>query len=422
MKLKSFWMALLPAIALAQQPPAEDRIRQLEARVAELEKSQQAVAAPASLQAAWADGFKLSTRDNAYSLQVGARLQYDTAYIGTDEAIEKNDGTQDDSSGFRRSIVKMQGTIHSNADFLVMFDMANDETKPLDAWVQLKNVPVLERVRAGHIKEPMGLDILASSRDLMFMERAPVLLALTPLYNMGIQAAQSHLDKHLYTAIGAFRETDPQGKSTDGDANHITARAVAIPVYEDGGKSLLHLGVSGSYQTPADDVVRYASKPGFFFAPNYIDTKSISNIDETVVYALELAAVRGPLTLMSEYVAAQPDRGDDSPTFSGWYVQAGCFLTGEFHPYSRDDARFIRQKPLRNFTNGAGPGAWEIVIRQASLDLDSGAIHGGQLDTTTAGLNWYLDPNLRVMLDYTRADEDSVGTADIVAARFQVDF
>lgn len=421
MKWNTIWMPLLPALALAQQP-SDDRLKQLEARVAELELAQKAPSKEIPLTASWSDGLKLSSRDQAYVLQIGGRLQYDLGYIDADDKLDEKLGHPGDESGFRRALIKFSGTIHSNLDYLAMFDFANDEVKPLDNWIQLRNIPVLDRVRAGHFKEPMGLDILASSRDLMFMERAPVLLALAPIYNTGVSVIQNHWDKRLYATVGAFRETDVQARSKDADANHLTGRLVALPVYEDGGKELVHLGVSGSYQTPTADTVRYSSKPGYFFAPTFADAKAISNVSSVVEYGLEAAAVWHSFTFMSEYLAAEPDMDADAPSFCGWYVQAGWFLTGESHPYSRDDARFIRQKPLRNFTSGTGPGAWEIVARQASLDLDSGAIHGGQLDTTTAGLNWYLDPNLRVMLDYTVAEEDGVGTADIVAVRTQIDF
>ena len=61
-------------------------------------------------------------------------------------------------------------------------------------------------------------------------------------------------------------------------------------------------------------------------------------------------------------------------------------------------------------------------------------MNGGELSNFTFGVNWYLNPNMRFMLNYVRAmlDEDDCyykgdmgdhcGDADIVQARFQVDF
>ena len=46
----------------------------------------------------------------------------------------------------------------------------------------------------------------------------------------------------------------------------------------------------------------------------------------------------------------------------------------------------------------------------------------------TLGVNWYLNPNTRVMLNYVKADPtldsdgDSDGDADLFGMRFQIDF
>jgi phosphate-selective porin OprO/OprP len=58
-------------------------------------------------------------------------------------------------------------------------------------------------------------------------------------------------------------------------------------------------------------------------------------------------------------------------------------------------------------------------------------VKGGKVWDVTAGLNWYLFPNARVMLNYihsqvddrlTALDPDLDGSADIGQMRFQIDF
>ena len=156
-------------------------------------------------------------------------------------------------------------------------------------------------------------------------------------------------------------------------------------------------------------------------APRFVDTGNIAAGWENRL-GLEAAYVHGPFCLQGEYIGTavdatgEPDRG-----FSGYYAYASYFLTGEHRPYSQKNGIFCRVKPNVNFGKG-GIGAWEMGVRFSHLDLDDGAITGGDLDDITLGLNWYLNPNVRTMLNYIRADLDTVGDADILEMRFQIDW
>ena len=69
-----------------------------------------------------------------------------------------------------------------------------------------------------------------------------------------------------------------------------------------------------------------------------------------------------------------------------------------------------------------GCGAWEVAARYSYIDLDRARIDGDRLDDVTFGLNWYLNPNMRVMFNYIYADSEDRGDANIFQMRFQVDF
>jgi phosphate-selective porin OprO/OprP len=57
-------------------------------------------------------------------------------------------------------------------------------------------------------------------------------------------------------------------------------------------------------------------------------------------------------------------------------------------------------------------------------------VRGGEQKILTFGVNWYLNPSMRLMLDYQRVDIDRLNAAglqigqayDAVAARGQVSF
>jgi phosphate-selective porin OprO/OprP len=124
-------------------------------------------------------------------------------------------------------------------------------------------------------------------------------------------------------------------------------------------------------------------------------------------------------------------QGQANVDFWGVYAQVSFFLTGEHRPYEPDYGRFGRVRPKANIDPAEGGfGAFEVAARYSYLDLDDRNVQGGRLSDVTLGLNWYLFPNARIMLNYIHADLsdreapafDVSGTGDIVQTRFQVDF
>jgi phosphate-selective porin OprO/OprP len=110
------------------------------------------------------------------------------------------------------------------------------------------------------------------------------------------------------------------------------------------------------------------------------------------------------------------------PDFDAWYVYGTYFLTGENRPYKTSSGTFDRVIPHRNFDGKGGLGAWEVGVRYAQIDLNDRLVKGGRLEDITFGVNWYINPNVRFHLNYVFGDVAHGGEANIVQARFQVDF
>jgi phosphate-selective porin OprO/OprP len=95
------------------------------------------------------------------------------------------------------------------------------------------------------------------------------------------------------------------------------------------------------------------------------------------------------------------------------------FLTGENDRYNRKTGAFDRVIPYENFflvrdpdgNHTCGLGAWQVGVRYNYLDLNDSGINGGILHNVTAGVNWFLNPNMKVQYNYIATHRDVVGTA-----------
>jgi phosphate-selective porin OprO/OprP len=232
------------------------------------------------------------------------------------------------------------------------------------------------------------------------------------------------LDERATWAVGLFREADSDGDGSGDGEYSVTARLTGLPVYEDEGRKLAHFGIAYSHRN-VDDDLRFRARPESHQAERFVDTREFA-ADDVELLGLEAALVYGPGSVQAEYVQAMVDGDNGSnPDFSGYYVEASYFLTGEQRKYKRANAWFDRVKPTSNYLGKeGGTGAWQIAARYSHIDLSDSGISGGELDTVAAGLNWHLNPNTRVMWNYVFADPSDrySGQASIFQMRFQIDF
>jgi phosphate-selective porin OprO/OprP len=397
----------------------KEQLTNLEKRTSLLEEKQKAEASPTDFHVFWKEGFNLTTEDGSFKLKMGGRLQTDWFWSSEEDAIKTNVGEQEDSVEFRRARLYFSGLIYDNVEYKLQFDFAGGDADFKDAYLGLTDFP-LGTLRMGHFKEPFSLEELTSSKYITFLERAlPNVFA--PSRNTGIMLHNVSLNERMTTAIGLFRDTDDYGDNVDDGGYNVTGRITALPIYKDKGASLLHIGAGYSYRNP-DDSVQYLQRPEAHLADYFINTGSFA-CDQVNLMGLETAYVNGPLSLQGEYIVADADRiGGADVDFDGYYIQASYFLTGEHRRYKTSEAAFSRIKPKKNYSYSGGPGAWEIKARYSELDLNDDNITGGELNNITAGLNWYLNPNTKIMWDYVHADKDRIGQADIFMIRFQFDF
>jgi phosphate-selective porin OprO/OprP len=246
--------------------------------------------------------------------------------------------------------------------------------------------------------------------------------AFAPFRNDGVAIRSNAFNQRMEWEAGVFMDTDSYGKTTSSKPN-FTGRLTFLPYYEEEGKKLLHLGGSYSLRNPKG-TLRYSTYPEAHLMPNFVDTGKF-NSERANLFGVESAFIFGPLFLQGEYIANAIESINDSPDlyFNGFYAQASYFLTGEYKPYDKITGTFGRVQPKNNFSlRGKSWGAWEIAGRYSYVDLNDESVNGGTLSDITLGLNWYWNPNMRVMLNYIHSYLKDTGDADIVQTRFQADF
>ena len=200
---------------------------------------------------------------------------------------------------------------------------------------------------------------------------------------------------------------------------------------------LLHLGAAGSTALRPDQTtpLEFSSMPEIHLASKFVDTGAMTNVHDYELYSEEAAFVYGPFSAQGEYAQVQVQRiAASGLTFNAVYGYISYFLTGEHRGYNRPGGVFDRVHPLHNLGSNKdgrrGWGAWELAARYSYIDLNDQNIQGGRMADVTVGLNWYLNPNVRVMLNYIRSHlYDNLtpgkridgGDEDIFGLRFQVD-
>ena len=440
---QSRWISTALVVALSIASPALGA----EQSVAE-EAPPRTPVDPKGWQVHWHNGTRIERSDGQFKLKFGGRTMLDFAQIWGDSSLRQTVGNGDFGSGveFRRARLFAQGTFYNRLIFKIQYEFANagdDGVHFKDLYLGLMDLGPVGTLRIGHMKEDFSLEEMTSSKYGVFMERS-LSAAFNPGRNTGLSAYNTFLEGRLRYALGGFHATDSGGfgwKDSDGTTYHVTARLTGLPVWEDDGKKLVHLGFSYSHQFTGSGGtgLHYGKRPESHLAGHYVDTPipdpsggtTDIAVDGVDLVTVEFAAVYDSLSLQAEWQAALLERpGLESSLLWGVYGQAAYFLTGEHRNYTQKYGNFGRTKLLSTFDPGVGDwGAFELAARISYLDLNDAGIRGGRLLDVTAGVNWYLWPNLRLMANYVHSELWDRGTAvpgsgagDLFEMRLQFDF
>lgn len=428
-----------------------ERLREVEQEVQilkrklEVQEEESALKASRSATAgAGPDGFFLRSPDGKFQIKLRGYTQFDSRWL------TRGEDAGDDTFVFRRVRPFVEGTVFEFIDFRVMPDFANSSLTLFDAYLNFRYLPQLQ-VQGGKFKPPLGLERLQSATALMFIERGfPTLLV--PSRDLGAMVHGEVANGFVTYQIGGFngvRDGGTQDFDTD-DGKDVVGRLFLHPFRPIGNAWLdgFGIGAAGSWgevdeQTPTAFRTIAASQNFFAYRAAEAGFQAVTGEGERIRWSPQAYWYAGPVGVLGEYVASEQEVHRDFTASPGtpsdknilrhnaWQVAASIALTGENASYKG----LIPSSPFDPFQGTWG--AFEIAGRYNEIDFDSDAFPvfaNADLSATraqgwTAGLNWYLNRYIRVMVDFDhtwfnggRAGDRDRPSEDTILTRLQLSY
>lgn len=401
------------------------------------------------LKTTWDDGIRFESLNGDFKARIGGRIFADILNTNSKGNLPNvissggNFNERNDQAYLRSARLNIEGTMYDEYFYSFEYEFDGDiNTKTevdglRDMYLGMKGIPYIGQISVGHMKEPFSLEESTSSSDITFIERS-LANVFVPGFSWGVASQNALLDDRVTYGLGVFLNSDSSGTTSYGDTWNFTTRVTGLPWY--GGKDkLLHIGTSYSLRNSpgggysSDDEMRFRQRPEMNTRDYIVDTGTIDVNGENRL-GLEAACVYGAFSVQGELIQTwlEPyDSSQKSGHLYGGYGALSYLLTGEHRQYDKNDGRFQGVIPNKNFSlkkfslTDRTWGAWEITARWSYLSLeDKGmGIEGGRALGTTVGLNWYLNPNMRIMLNWVHSElKGTNGSIDGVQLRTQVDF
>jgi phosphate-selective porin OprO/OprP len=420
----------------------------------------------------------IATADGRFTANVRAIVMFDGGKYfqkhNLNPAVTNRD--LNEGTNFRRARFGIDGKLFKDFDYALIYEFGGsggeDAGHIQEAWAQYTGWKPW-KLRVGAFEPNIGLAAAVSTSQMPLLERpAPAEVARNvaagdsrsaiQLFGNGIIgegdsgiAARWFVSTALTgNTVGTINST---GGSTAQPSDEQTAwiGRVAIAPF-DSTNWQAHFGVNAQYVTQPNDAGSAASprypiqlrdRPELRIdGTRLVDTGGIDAKSASVLGG-EAGVTSGPFLLEGEYFRYKIDRRNSAlpdPHFNGWYVQGVWVITGENRPYNPGEARFDAPKMNYNFNPSAGTwGTWELAARYSDLNLNYregalgttpaatvGAVRGGEQKIYSVGLNWYLNPSMRLMFDVQHVKIDRLNgtgvqigqTYNAIAGRAQYAF
>jgi phosphate-selective porin OprO/OprP len=348
------------------------------------------------------DGLWFSTADKPTHLQIHGYAQADDRMFSSNPH-----GEELDTFFFRRIRPLFEGTLFNAVDFRFMPDFGQNNPQIQEAFLELKSLS-LAKLRVGKFKEPIGLEVLKSDRQLIFAERS-MASDLLPLRYMGAQIGGSLLSNSITYAAGYFNGSNDgsNGNFQWVQDNEAAARLFLQPFATAGVGAMRQFGIgmagsTGNQHGTIAGLKTVGQSTFFKYASTAVANGQHDRISPQAYY------YAGPLGILSEYVVSSQDvlnkKISGTVKNEAWQVTGSVMLTGEKNGYNGISPRNTFE-PTRGFRH---MGAVELAVRHSQVQIDKGAFPLFASAKTSAqqaaeygiGVNWYLNRFVKLTTDY----------------------
>jgi phosphate-selective porin OprO/OprP len=353
--------------------------------------------------AARRDGLWFSTKDGSTHLQVHGYVQADDRMFDSSAK-----GEEVDTFLFRRIRPLFEGTLFNAVDFRFMPDFGQNNPQIQEAFLEEKTFS-FAKLRVGKFKEPIGLEVLRSDRELVFAERS-MASDLAPLRYIGAQLSGSMLSDAIVYEGGFFQGSSDGSNAIFSDWGHSHEAVARLFLRPFAASSMTPLkqfgfGVAGSAGDQEGVIagLKTVGQTTFFkYSSSTFADGQHNRLSPQAYY------YNGPVGVLAEYVISSQEVLNKSYTGrvknQAWEVTGSVMLTGEKNSYAG-----VRPRNATEHVSGWRRfGGVELALRYSQLAIDGEAFtHFASISSAAqqakeqgVGLNFYVNRYLKLVTDF----------------------
>ena len=403
----------VPEPGLADLDP---RLRILERKLELQQEEQVAKAKEAPVIAVNDKGVSFKSAKGDYEVKIRGLIQGDGRFFLNDDAVPQND-----TFLLRTARPTIEGSLGKLVGFRFTPEFAGDSASIVDVYADLRFDPAYT-LRVGKFTSPVGLERLQSSSALSDIERS-LASELAPNRDIGIQLQGDVADGRLGYAVGVFNGAvdGRDAATTNPDNNFEYAGRIFFEPFKGSANALSGLGFGigasvGDKEGSGNNFLPRYRTPGQVQFFNYRSTVLADGRQSR--WSPQGYYYRNAFGLLAEYIVSKQEVSiggvNEELSNKAWQATTSYVLTGEDASY-----RGV-VKPSQPFSPGTGGwGAFEVVGRYGALEIDDGAfplfadpsVAAGKATSWTLGLNWYLNSNLKLVVNYLQTSLDGGAAA-----------